>query len=487
MNSRAAGAVCKATDTQAGSTIGLAVLGVSLGRGHAPAPRLVCDESSGAIDRGPSRDALRAPRIAAARIAPSERHVSVDRTGRSRACVPAGPRDREVPRRRVRSRGCRRCRRRLAASLQPAVSLRQLRRRRRSSQPRMRRRWPAPWPAADVEYAQAAYRVHTQLVPNDPLYALQWNLPRDRHGAGLGHPAAARLVDRSSPCSTAASLPNAIVRYNARAFAFRRSGVAYPALGADRRAVRGGAATGRHASRFVAPRDFIWDDNDAARLRRARHARQRHDRPADQRQRRRPPGIAFNVRLMPVKVHRQRLGLSSSARRTKGPTTSVARGIRYAADNGAKVINMSIGRIRAAGARSARGRDQLRRRQGRVRRRRRRATTSRTAIRRKWLAEIAPRVDGAVSVARGRPAHRHRVLLLRAPAPYVELAAPGGSTRGFGGTGGDLAADLRLDVRRHVPAAARAVPAPRFDVVRRTVRFRAPRWRRRTSRAWRRC
>src|SRR5262245_59980240 len=30
---------------------------------------------------------------------------------------------------------------------------------------------------ADVEYAQAAYRVHTQFVPNDRFYPLQWNLP----------------------------------------------------------------------------------------------------------------------------------------------------------------------------------------------------------------------------------------------------------------------------------------------------------------------
>ena len=30
----------------------------------------------------------------------------------------------------------------------------------------------------DVEYAQAAYRVHTSFVPNDRLYdEMQWNLP----------------------------------------------------------------------------------------------------------------------------------------------------------------------------------------------------------------------------------------------------------------------------------------------------------------------
>src|SRR5207237_9994115 len=29
----------------------------------------------------------------------------------------------------------------------------------------------------DVEYAQAAYRVHAQSVPNDALYSCQWSLP----------------------------------------------------------------------------------------------------------------------------------------------------------------------------------------------------------------------------------------------------------------------------------------------------------------------
>src|SRR5581483_3523238 len=29
----------------------------------------------------------------------------------------------------------------------------------------------------DVEYAQAAYRFHTEMVPNDRFYSEQWNLP----------------------------------------------------------------------------------------------------------------------------------------------------------------------------------------------------------------------------------------------------------------------------------------------------------------------
>ena len=54
-------------------------------------------------------------------------------------------------------------------------------------------------------------------------------------------------------------------------------------------------------------------------------------------------GIAFNVKLMPIKVIS---GVWDHIFRSpnEGTDDVVARGIRYAADNGAKVINMSIGR-----------------------------------------------------------------------------------------------------------------------------------------------
>ena len=54
--------------------------------------------------------------------------------------------------------------------------------------------------------------------------------------------------------------------------------------------------------------------------------------------------MAFNVKLMPVKV------LSTEwddifGSPNEGTDDVVALGIRYAADNGAKIINMSLGRI----------------------------------------------------------------------------------------------------------------------------------------------
>ena len=54
-------------------------------------------------------------------------------------------------------------------------------------------------------------------------------------------------------------------------------------------------------------------------------------------------GVAFNVKIMPIKV------IDSTwddifGSPNQGTDDIVARGIRYAADNGANIINMSIGR-----------------------------------------------------------------------------------------------------------------------------------------------
>ncbi len=54
-------------------------------------------------------------------------------------------------------------------------------------------------------------------------------------------------------------------------------------------------------------------------------------------------GMAYNVRIMPVKVLERHLGFHLR-QPDQATDDMVARGIRYAADNGAKVINMSLGR-----------------------------------------------------------------------------------------------------------------------------------------------
>jgi serine protease len=94
-------------------------------------------------------------------------------------------------------------------------------------------------------------------------------------------------------------------------------------------------------SRFVAPRDFIWDDNlpvdlDGHGTHVAGTIGQLTNNGVG------VAGMAFNVRLMPVKVIGGDWDFIFGAP-NEATTSVVAAGIRYAADNGAQVINMSLG------------------------------------------------------------------------------------------------------------------------------------------------
>ena len=93
----------------------------------------------------------------------------------------------------------------------------------------------------------------------------------------------------------------------------------------------------------MAPRDFIWDDNDPVDLDgHGTHVSGTIGQLTNNGVG--TAGVAFNVRLMPVKVISDVWDEIFSAP-NEGTDETVARGVRYAVDNGAKVLNMSIGRI----------------------------------------------------------------------------------------------------------------------------------------------
>ena len=105
----------------------------------------------------------------------------------------------------------------------------------------------------------------------------------------------ARPRTSSSPCSTAAwRFATVTMRYNSR-FAFRvtPNGPLYPALGVVDVPFAAAPELGPSGStRFVSPRDFIWNDELPVDLDGARHARRRHHRTAhQQRQRHRRHGL----------------------------------------------------------------------------------------------------------------------------------------------------------------------------------------------------
>ena len=155
-----------------------------------------------------------------------------------------------------------------------------------------------------------------------------------------------------------------------------------------------------------------------------------------------------------------------------GTDDVVALGIRYAADNGAQVINMSIGRTGPSNCGTNRNQDGC-------------APAIEDAIRyavgkgcfvaiaagnsfddgnpTEVIAEIAARVPGAVSVAAVNRDKRHPPY--STTGTYVELAAPGGEFGSFGNTGGILQQTLNLALVYTFDGPPSQFRAPRFDAL----------------------
>jgi len=187
----------------------------------------------------------------------------------------------------------------------------------------------------DVDYAQPRYRVHKLFVPNDPLYTRQWNFP------AIDMERAWDINRGSSPNIVVAVLDTGVafrdvtVRFTGRALA------PFPALGPVDIPFAAAPELGG-SDRFVAPRDFIWDtdvplDMDGHGTHIAGTVGQVTNNGSG------VAGMAFNVRLMPVKVLD---GDWDAIFNSPHIATDdlVARAIRYAADNGAHVMNLSVGR-----------------------------------------------------------------------------------------------------------------------------------------------
>lgn len=340
----------------------------------------------------------------------------------------------------------------------------------------------------DVEYAQAAYRVQAQLVPNDRFYPTQWNLPFINMEAGWDIQPAAGSAITVAVLDTGAAFTTATAQFHAGAFTVDSQGnigppgsggTAYPALG-DVTLQFVAATELQPLTRFVAPHDFIW--NDALPFDLSGHGThvsgtigQLTNNAAsglgDVANGGGTAGVAFNVRLMPVKV------ISTEwddifGSPNAGTDEVVALGIRYAADNGAQIINMSIGRTGPSTCGVNRNQDGC-------------APAIEDAIRyavakgcfiaiaggnsfdsgneTEVLAEIASRVQGAVSVAAVNRSKGHT--FYSTTGTYIELAAPGGEFGSFGSTGGILQQTLNLDLSETFDLPPSQFVRPRFDAL----------------------
>jgi serine protease len=310
----------------------------------------------------------------------------------------------------------------------------------------------------DVDYAQARYLAQPRFVPNDPLYARQWNL------TSLDMERAWDINQGATSAITVAVLDSgvayrsALLSYDALPLDLRPFGPLFPALG--RVTIPFAAAPDLlGGDRFTAPRDFVWDnelpvDLDGHGTHVAGTVGQLTNNGAG------AAGMAFNVRIMPVKVISGTWDLIFGAP-FRGTDDVIARGVRYAADNGAHVINMSIGRdggppavvvreaisyavSRGAFVVVAGGNSFL---EGNPSER---------------YAEFAPSIDGMVAVgATGRG--RTRAYYSNTGA-YLELAAPGGDQLADGTVGGVLQQTLDLDFVDTYLDGPAFYRAPRFDV-----------------------
>jgi serine protease len=310
----------------------------------------------------------------------------------------------------------------------------------------------------DVEYAQAAYRVHTMFVPNDPYYkSLQWNLPLIDMERAWDIQLAAGSNITVAVLDTGAAYTFQTMQFHAGAF-HDDQGTAYPALGNVTLDFVLAPELGP-ASRFVSPHDFIWNDNTPVDLDgHGTHVSGTIGQLTNNGVG--VAGVAFNVKLMPVKVIDTTWD-DIFGSPNQGTDDVVALGIRYAADNGANIINMSIGRtgpsapviedaIRYAVGKGvfiaiAAGNDF--------------ENGNPTEV----LAEIASRVQGAVSVAAIDPAKAHAHY--SSTGSYIELSAPGGTDRGFGNGGFVFQQTYDYTLTDTFLLAPAQFAAPRFDVV----------------------
>ncbi|MDA1185397.1 MAG: S8 family serine peptidase [Acidobacteria bacterium] len=308
----------------------------------------------------------------------------------------------------------------------------------------------------DVEYAQARYRVRAAFVPNDPLYSQQWSYPTiDMERAWDINPGATSSIT-VAVLDSGVAYRSGIFGFNARAFRLSQNGPIFPALGFVSVPFAAAPELGP-LDRFVAPRDFIWDsttplDLDGHGTHVSGIIGQLTNNGVG------VAGMAFNVRLMPVKVVSGDWDLIFDSP-FEGTDDVVARGIRYAVDNGARVLNLSIGRtgrpapvVQAAIA-SAVSRGAF------VVVAAGNGFESGNAV--EQLAEFAPQIDGMVAVgAIGRDRQR---AFYSNTGSYVELVAPGGDSRAGGRAGTILQQTFDFDLVETYFGGPARYQAPRFD------------------------
>ena len=313
---------------------------------------------------------------------------------------------------------------------------------------------------ADVEYAQPRYRNHAMARPNDTLYANQWSFPAiDMERAWDIQPGASSNIV-VAVLDSGMAFATVTISYNSR-FSFRVTpgGPLYPPLGRVDVPFAAAPELGPSGStRFVAPFDFIWNDDlpvdlDGHGTHVAGTIGQLTNNGSG------TAGMAYNVRLMPVKIID---GIWDEVFGSPfgGTDDVVARGIRYAADNGAKVLNLSIGRTQGGAAPVVT--DAIRYAVGRgcfvVLAS---GNTRDEGNQPNRLAQAAPDIDGMIAV--GAVGRTLNLAYYSTTGSYVEISAPGGDQRQGGMNAGILQQSIDLDLLETYDRPPSQFGPPRAD------------------------
>ena len=284
----------------------------------------------------------------------------------------------------------------------------------------------------EVEYAEPNYIRRPHAVPNDPSYSRQWNF------SGINMPGAWDITGGGSSDLIVAVVDTGVTAVSARNLNARTwNGSAI---------VTTSAATAPspdfNLGRFVSPMDFTVDPASSLVVDTDGHGTHVAGTLAeDSNNNLGMAGMAYNARIMPVKVcmsywdvqfAMSAAGVPGFADLDAGGcfTSDIVQGVRYAADNGAKVINLSLGGTFQS--QTERAAIQYAVSQGAF-----------VAISNgndfldgnpvSYPAAFAAQINGAMSVAatnqvRGQAAYS-------STGPHTEIAAPGGDNRQGGSAG----------------------------------------------------
>jgi serine protease len=310
----------------------------------------------------------------------------------------------------------------------------------------------------DVEFAQPRYHNYAMSRPNDTLYPNQWNFPAiDMERAWDIQPGATSDIIVAVLDSGMAFRSVTVTYEDVGPFAL--NGRLYPALGDVIVPFAAAPELGTSgSSRFVAPRDFIWNDDLPVDLDgHGTHVAGTIGQLTNNNNG--TAGMAYNVRLMPVKIIQGTWDEIFDSP-FLGTDDVVARGIRHAADNGAKVLNMSIGRTQGGPAPVVA--DALRYAVSRG------AfvaiasgNTRDTGNQANRLALLAPDIDGVVAV--GAVGRTLDLAYYSTTGSYVEISAPGGDQLRGGASGGILQQTLDLDLLETYDRLPSQFEPPRAD------------------------